>query len=246
MEISTRLGMLFLIGGAADKCVAEFVNLAGGTSAHVLVIPFASGEPVEAARDLKAELAGLGVKRVDIAVAGEPLSIANGTTAVYMTGGDQSRLAALLSKGDRARLRRFLRRGGLIAGTSAGAAAAGCHMVTGGMSDGVLKEGALTSGRGLSLVGGAIFDTHFAQRNRYNRLIAATWQYPRLTGVGLDEDTAVLIDGAGRATVYGAGRVWFYSAPAGAKSRHGSLAEAKKKTVVTALAAGESFTLHKQ
>lgn len=237
-------GMLFLVGGSADKCVAEFVDLAGGVDARVLIIPFASGEPAEAAANLKEQLSKLGVTFIDVAQPGQPLVIAHGTTAVFMTGGDQSRLVELLSKSDRARLRRFLRKGGIIAGTSAGAAAAGVFMITGGTVDSELKS-TLTSARGLALTHGIIVDTHFAQRNRQNRLVAATWQYPRSVGIGLDEDTAVIIDRRGFATVCGVGQVWFYKAPANARASRGSLQRAKQVTRVTTLSAGQSFNLKK-
>lgn len=222
------MGKLFLIGGRSDQCVAHFVALAGGASANVLVVPHASSVPDEVSAEFAATLAGHGVQNITCAVAGEPLVIAPGVTGVYMCGGDQAELVRLLGEDGAENLRRFHAAGGLIAGTSAGAAAIGVDIITGGMSDKQLRVGSLDLGKGLALCHEVVVDTHFLQRARFNRLIAAVVQFPKALGIGLDEDTALLIESSVNAgkkknplpkmTVYGVGHVWFYSAGRGLKT----------------------------
>lgn len=216
------MGKLFLIGGKADQCVAHFVALAGGAAANVLVVPHASSVPEEVATEFAASLVAHGVTNVTCAVAGEPLVIAPEVTAVYMCGGDQADLVRLLGEDGAENLRRFHAAGGLVAGTSAGAAAIGVDIITGGMSDKQLRVGSLELGKGLALRGNVIVDTHFLQRSRFNRLIAAVAQFPRALGIGLDEDSAVLIETVAgkkpRMTAYGVGHVWLYRAGRGMKT----------------------------
>ncbi len=222
------MGKLFMIGGKAKKCVAHFAALAGGAEANVLVVPHASSVHEKVAAEMTAELVGHGVKSVTCAVPGEPLVIAPNVNAVYICGGDQADLVRLLGEDGAEKLRRFHAAGGLIAGTSAGAAAAGVDIITAGVSsDSHLRFGGLEMGKGLALCRDVIFDTHFLQRARFNRLIAAVARFPRALCIGLDEDTAVLIStvgGAGKKkasmtmTVYGVGHAWFYRAGRGLKT----------------------------
>lgn len=227
---SQKSSRLFIIGGKAKQCVEHFVSFAGGSNARILVIPHASSIALEVAADFKAELEALGVRAqaITVALPDQPLVIPRGTTGIYMCGGDQEVLVRLLGPAGVNKLRRYHRRGGLIAGTSAGAAAVGVDIITGGMADGQLRAGALLVGKGIGLIKRTVVDTHFRERARFNRLVAAVLLYPGALGIGLDEDTAVLIEDCRTAgatmTVFGVGHVWFYNgAPvAGSASRRNS------------------------
>jgi cyanophycinase len=128
-----------------------------------------------------------------------------------MTGGDQSRLVKLLDRqGLSEQIRDAWSRGVLVGGSSAGAAACAPTMIAGGMSDGVLRRNSLLLDKGLCLLPSVIVDTHFAQRKRYNRLRAAVATLAGTIGVGLDEDTALVIEGH-QARVVGAGSVYVCS-----------------------------------
>lgn len=245
-----RLPRLFIIGGKAKKCVEHFVSFAGGTSAKILVIPHASSVAAEVATEFCAELQALGVAAAIAAVPGEPLVIPRGTTGIYMCGGDQEVLVQLLGPAGLRKLRAYHRRGGLIAGTSAGAAAVGVDIITGGMSDGQLRAGGLLLGKGIGVLKRTVVDTHFLQRARFNRLVAAVHLFPRALGIGLDEDTALLIEGESM-TVYGVGHVWLYNGgpAAGSASRPrgqkpgisaGQLFSARNVNV-SVLSAGDSY-----
>lgn len=207
---SRSRGKLFLIGGAAKSCFEHFFELAGGKGSRILLVPHASANWRTNGDALAAELRTMGAAQVEVALPSDPFTIPRGTTGIYMLGGDQTDLVRLLGERGRRALHRYHRRGGLIAGTSAGAAAQAQLMVTEGMSDGKLIDEALKTGRGLGLVRNMMVDTHFMERNRYNRMMAA--QFCRtggLVAVGLDEDTGIVIDGD-TATVFGAGCANFF------------------------------------
>lgn len=231
MQTSNRSGGFFLIGGKSKTCFAVFLKLAGGSGAKIVVIPHASSVPSEAAADVVEQFALLGARNVT--VLGPPtlfrarvasflwklgarwLSrfvsdtvIPSGTDAVYISGGDQDQLVEKLGAGGIDTLRAFSRAGGLVSGTSAGAACMGNYMITGGMSDGAIRAGSLRTGRGLGLTGRILFDTHM-KRNRFNRPIVALATLDMDAAFGLDEDTGVHITN-GTASVHGVGKVWYY------------------------------------
>lgn len=202
-------GRLFLIGGAADRCVDSFVALAGGEHANVLLVPHATEDAQENSTELSQRMLAAGCGKISTIMPGQTFNIADGTTAIYMLGGDQSRLVELLGARGKTRIRAFLKGGGLVAGTSAGAACIGKTMITGGMGDKKLVSGALTTAKGLGLANDLIVDTHFTQRYRFNRLMYAV-TLGKFTGIGLDEDTAAIIDGRGSVEIVGAGHVSFF------------------------------------
>ena len=94
-----------------------------------------------------------------------------------------------------------------VAGTSAGAAMMSQHMIAGGPSGAFPREDGVNLAPGIGLTNTAIIDQHFNQRNRLGRLLTALSYNPFLIGVGIDEDTAFLIDGEGCGEVVGSGAV---------------------------------------
>ncbi len=247
----SRVRRLFLIGGAADRTLADFVSLVPSTGRWcylpVVVMSHASSTPRQTGDDLAARLRRLGLHNV-IVVTPRTRNLPRRARAVLMTGGDQSRLVRLLNR-DRCDhgpwLLRQYRCGALIAGTSAGAAAAVVTMVAGGMSDGVLKRYSLVFAAGLGLVLRVIIDTHFSQRHRQVRMQAAIAELPDTLGIGLDEDTGILIT-AGHCTVFGQGRVWTFSRSRKKKAHacdDRSWLEVASSAVVTGFASGQSFDL---
>lgn len=194
-------GTLFLCGGGRlpDAVRDAFVEAAGGKSGRLVVIPTASpGEDSEALQD-GAEVADLwrarGLESVvvlhtrDKGVANdpafcEPLRTA---TAVWFTGGRQTQIAAAytgtLVEQEVAAL---LERGGVVGGTSAGAACVSRIMIV---------RGRVYETPGLGLFPGAIVDQHFLARNRRDRLLDVLRMHPNLVGVGIDEGTALVVHG---------------------------------------------------
>ena len=125
-------------------------------------------------------------------------------TAVWISGGDQRRLAErYLGTNVEAELKGVVQRGGIIGGTSAGSAIASRVMISGGLQHPVIASG-------LDLLPGSIIDQHFSQRRRYERLASAVQQHPDRVGIGIDESTGLIVS-AKEARVLGDGSVYVYS-----------------------------------
>ncbi len=214
-------GPLLLIGGAEDKLgsrtiLARFVALAGGTAARIAVIATASAYHDLVGHRYVALFSNLGAASVELlhlhdrtdAQHRETLHRLTEATGIFLTGGDQLKLTAVLGGTPVAeQIRRRHRQGAVIGGTSAGASAAAEHMVAYGAGGFPPRKAMLHFAPGLGLIGGVVIDQHFGARARTGRLIAAVAHNPELIGIGLDEDTAAEIDARGCLTVLGRGAV---------------------------------------
>lgn len=221
-------GCLVIIGGAEDRAsdcglLQAFAELCGGTAARIVLITTASGRPAEAFATYLAAFRRLGIGDVrelwldshEQANSEETLTALAQATGVFFTGGDQARLQFLASsRAVRALRGRVADVSLVIAGTSAGATALGPVMILGGDvrgSDGdpdgrETAGGRLRMGPGLGLLPASVIDVHFTQRGRLPRLVAAVTRHPSHLGIGIDEDTAVLVR-SGRFDVLGRGGV---------------------------------------
>ena len=213
-------GPIVAIGGAEDKkqqraILAEFVRLAGAEHARILVVPVASRTPVQTAGRYVDAFTALGADEVDVvnvtsrAEANDPGLVAalDEATAVFFTGGDQFRITSLLggTRLDEA-LHRRRDQGLVLGGTSAGAAMLSSTMIVGGIPESTLRVGMVKLGPGMDFLRGVIIDQHFEERGRLRRLLSAVAQYPHEIGIGIDEDTAIVVRG-GEAHVIGSGSV---------------------------------------
>jgi cyanophycinase len=142
------------------------------------------------------------------AEAPEPAAAVDRATAVFMTGGNQLRLSMVVA-GTRlgAALLAAHRRGAVVGGTSAGASALSSHMVAFGGPGEVPKQRLAHMSAGLGLLPGAVIDQHFSQRNRLGRLLLLVAESPSQLGIGIDEDTAAVINPDGVLEVLGKGTV---------------------------------------
>ncbi|MEY2471031.1 MAG: cyanophycinase [Actinomycetota bacterium] len=218
-------GTLVAIGGSEDRrdertILRKFAELAGGADAVIVAIGTATTMPDETEVDYKkafADLVGsfelLAIGTREEANAPETIARLEKATGILFTGGHQLRIATILggSATDMFVHRAFLD-GVVVAGTSAGAAVMSSTMIIGG-SDTVPTTDAVRLGPGLELVSGLLIDMHFAERGRLARLLAAVAQFPHELGVGIDENTALVIQGNycevignGAATIVDAGR----------------------------------------
>jgi cyanophycinase len=219
--VSTVPGRLLLIGGAEDKVggrtiLTRFVQLAGGEAARIAILATASSFQDLVGQRYVTLFAGLGAGHAALvrvhdrtqARQDEPLQQLAEASGIFLTGGDQLKLAAILG-GTRVAeiIRQRHQAGAVIGGTSAGASAAAEHMMAYGASGIPPRKAMMHFGPGLGLIRDVVVDQHFGARGRAGRLMTAVAHNPALLGIGLDEDTAVEIDAAGQMTVLGHGSV---------------------------------------
>lgn len=218
-------GTLVAIGGAEDKLhkasvLRRFVELSGGEGARIAVCAGASAIPDQVTDLYTAVFSDLGADAVPLtpgsrAAAGDPALARelDHMTGVFLTGGNQIKLAQLLvgtALGDA--IVAAHRSGRTIGGTSAGASVMSEHMVAFGTGGATPKHRSAQLARGLGLLPGAVIDQHFKQRNRYGRLLALVAASPSLLGVGIDEDTAAVVTGGRVLEVAGRGCVFVVDA----------------------------------
>ena len=220
-QVASR-GDLIVIGGAEDKLgkrtiLSEFVRRSGGEQARIAVVPTASslGEEIVDVYAALFEKLGAGevygVRPQDREQASDPALVADleRATGIFMTGGNQLKLSTVVAGTPFGQAILDAReRGTTIGGTSAGASIQSSHMVAFGPGGSTPKQRMTQVAAGLGLVGNCVIDQHFAQRNRYGRLLMIVSQSPQLLGLGIDEDTAAVIttEADGRELLRVAGR----------------------------------------
>lgn len=200
-------GDLLVIGGAEDKLgrrtvLREFVKRAGGAEARIAVVPTASSlgpEIIDVYAALFTKLGAAdvyGVRPETRSQASDPEVVGEleRATGIFLTGGNQLKLSTVISGTPFGQaIIEGRARGVTIAGTSAGASIQSSHMVAFGPGGSTPKQRMTQVAAGLGLVENCVIDQHFAQRNRYGRLLMIVSQSPQLLGMGIDEDTAAVI-----------------------------------------------------
>lgn len=216
--VSAAPRRLVAVGGGERPPAAmqRFVEWSGGAQARVLVVTWASGEPAESFANLDRELRAHGPAAVEQAppapVEGpararllEQLAAATG---VFFSGGDQNRVMDVLKDAELLQALRARYAAGVpFGGTSAGTAIMSSPMITGEGDFTVIDAAQVEVREGLGLVPGVIFDQHFVKRQRQNRLFGLVLARPELLGLGIDEDTALLVTDDREAEVLGRGPV---------------------------------------
>ncbi len=218
---ATKTAVL-VIGGAEDKVhgreiLHTFFCRAGSGDAHIAIIPSASREPTIIGARYLSIFAEMGAKKVEILDVRERQQCEEpyiqaclaACTGVFLTGGDQLRLHAVLADTPAMEIIRLRvkRRQLTLAGTSAGAAVMGHHMIAGGGSGESPNRALVDMAIGLGILPHVIVDQHFHNRNRMGRLISAIASHPDRLGMGIDEDTCALVEGNGILQVMGKGTV---------------------------------------
>ena len=213
-------GFVVPIGGAENRStkptiLKRFIQLCGGDQARIAILPTASllsdtgGNYQSLFRQFGVEDAVvLNVKKRLDCENPDNLEILDRATGLYITGGDQLRLATIVGGTQLGKLILRKNKNGMhVAGTSAGAAFISEHMITNGKTGITPHTGMVKMGAGSGLMASLIIDQHFRQRHRLGRLITAVSYTPSLLGVGIDENTAIFIDNAHKFEVVGAGWV---------------------------------------
>ncbi|HZF07892.1 MAG TPA: cyanophycinase [Thermoanaerobaculia bacterium] len=217
-------GRLIAIGGAEDKTRERvilrcFVESArdGERGADLVVLATASEVPETGSR-YAALFSELGARTIEVlrianredalAAGREVLDHLERATGLFLTGGSQLRLSSALGGTALAvAIRRRHAEGMVVAGTSAGASLLSEHMIALGDSGSTPRRRLVHLAKGLGLAPDLIIDQHFRRRDRLGRLLTALSYNPGPLGMGVDEDTAAVIDPDGTMQILGAGGV---------------------------------------
>ncbi|WP_231463930.1 cyanophycinase [Pedobacter sp. Leaf132] len=218
-------GSLFIIGGGnrSDALMQKMLQTAKlSPTDYIIVLPMSSEAP-DAGFDFLAKqiikldnrvIRNFNFAKHDVNDKAWTDSLAN-AKLIYILGGDQSRfMNVVLNTPVYDAIHKAYKNGSTIAGTSAGAAVMSKYMITGKqLLDTVYKETFnklwdknIEFSKGLGLLENTIIDQHFLKRNRYNRLISALAANPSMVGIGIDESTAIIVNG-NKATVAGESQV---------------------------------------
>jgi cyanophycinase len=255
-----RGGTLIIIGGHEDRDPKGDRKILREVAGHVkggklVLATVASHSPEGYFDDYDAAFADLDIgELVELYVEDrneasdrEKLDVLDDARAVFFSGGDQLRITSQIGDtGIEAKVRRIYERGGVIAGTSAGASVMSDTMLVKGTSSETHRIGDLHMAPGLGLIRNVIIDQHFAERGRFGRLLGAVAHNPRVLGMGIDEDTAAVVEDE-CIRVIGSGAVYVVD---GTDVTHSNVAEARPdrtlsmhNVTVHVLAAGDRFDL---
>lgn len=218
-------GKLFIIGGGnrTDSMMNELIDIAGiRTTGYIYILPMASSVPDSAIMWAKEDFSVTGIKKVfgfNFLAGKTPpktqLDSLRNARLIYISGGDQSRfMSVVINTPVMDAIHQAYKSGSVIAGTSAGAAVMSKKMITGNQkkhqgSDAgfvTMESDNIEISHGLGFLNDVIIDQHFIKRQRLNRLVAASIENPDQLCVGIDESTAIIVDGD-YATVTGIGQV---------------------------------------
>lgn len=227
---------LIIIGGKEDRSndkviLREVARRVGFGKLVVSTVAMATGTD-ELFDQYEKAFRSLGVKHLfnleinsrEEAKLDSKLRILDDANGVFFTGGDQMRITSQI--GDTPifqRIREIYDEGGVIAGTSAGASAM-CEtmLVHGGDEESHVIGGSVRMAPGLGLIGGVIIDQHFMERGRVGRLIGTVAQNPKNLGIGIDEETAIVVERGNGFYVLGSGAVYVFD---GSEVSYSNIAE---------------------
>jgi len=224
-------GILIPIGGNEDKgngdnemytlefiengILRHVVRLAGGESANIVIIPTASSIPDEVIENYQSAFEKLGCTNIHVLdirnreQSEEPqnIELIRHADAVLFSGGDQSQITSKIGDTSIHRLlmHKYMNENFIIAGTSAGAMCMSTRMITGGNTTESFRKGVVGMGEGMGFTPNLIIDSHFIQRGRFGRITEAVAKYPKLIGIGLSEDTGLIIRNNNEFEVIGSG-----------------------------------------
>jgi cyanophycinase len=230
-------GKLISIGGAEDKgtdletgfvqrnrlnffelgILKRIVDEVGGPEKRIEVITTASSIPEEVGENYLGAFGKIGctnigimhIKKREEVTEPEYIERIKACDAVMFSGGDQLRLTSILggTPFDEMLISKYRNEEFIYAGTSAGAAAASNNMIYQGSSSEALLKGEVKITSGLGLIDDVVIDTHFVQRGRIGRLFQAVVGNPKVLGIGLGEDTGLLITNGRQMEAIGSGLV---------------------------------------
>jgi cyanophycinase len=213
-EKNRPAGKLYIIGGGerTEAMLSELADLAGlRKEGYIFVLPMSGSEPDSSIIWTKEDFRAIGIKNItgfnfkkDAAVPQDKIDSLRNANLIYISGGDQSRfMAVVLNTPIYDAIHEAYMKGAVISGTSAGAAVMSKKMITGIQkkhpdSDAgfvTMESDNIEITEGLGLLTDVIIDQHFVKRQRLNRLVAASIENPDQVCAGIDESTAIIVDG---------------------------------------------------
>lgn len=272
-ELERIKGILIPIGGNEDKGDPDYedteidfveegilyhvVNQSGGPEAKFIIIPTASRIPDAVGESYAEAFDKLGcsnhktlnIKSREEAEDESNLEEIRTADCVLFSGGNQSRISEIIGDSAMHHLLKdkFFNEPFVIAGTSAGAMAMSEEMIAGGSNTESLIKGAAQMKKGLGLISKLIIDTHFVRRGRYGRLAEAVANFPTLIGVGLAENTGLIIKNCDEFEVIGSGMVVVFDPSQLTHNNHKILKEgtpmSMSNLITHLLSNGDRFTL---
>jgi len=243
------------------QILSRIVNEAGGHDANIEVITSASSIPKEVGSNYLEAFGKLGCKNTSVmdirnredAKKPEMIERISKCDAVMFSGGNQLRLSSIFGGTEFLKILhdRYLHESGfVIAGTSAGAMAMSNTMIYQGNSGEALLKGEVKITTGLAFIKDLIIDSHFVTRGRFGRLTQAVAANPSCLGIGLGEDTGVLITEGNYIEAVGSGLVIIID---GHGIQHSNIADLKEgcpisieNLIVHVLAKGNSYDLKRR
>jgi len=199
IEISEIYHLEFIEEGILSRIVKE----SGGKDASIIIIPTASSIPDEVGENYLFAFKKLGCTNtvvMDIRKreqSEDPINIKlmQNANCVMFSGGNQSNITQEIGGTSlhKIMLDKYKKEKFVIAGTSAGAMCMSLEMITGGGIKEAFKKGATSMGEGMGFIPDLIIDSHFIRRGRFGRLAEAVAKFPKIIGIGLAEDTGLII-----------------------------------------------------
>ncbi len=223
MKTPKPKGTLIPIGGAEDKkdkkeILCRVIKETGKKNPKICLITLATNLPKEVAKDYKDAFKDIGHTQISIihyekhseADTSKNIDAIKKCDLVLFSGGDQLKLSSLLGGTkllETIKTRYYDEAKFVIAGTSAGAAAMSDTMIISGSSKDAMIKGELELTNGLDFINSVFIDTHFTERGRFGRIIQTVTCNPGVLGIGLGEDTAIVVYKGEELEVIGSGLV---------------------------------------
>lgn len=268
-------GTLIPIGGnenkgvrTSEKFTVEYINKSilarvvresGGKESFFVVITTATSIPAEVSVMYLKAFERLGCTNVQIldirsreeSESKKNIALIKKADCVMFSGGDQSNITRYIGGSSVHKIlhERYENEKFVIAGTSAGAMCMSEEMITGSDARKPFIKGSLHMGEGMAFIQNIIFDSHFIRRRRFGRLAAAVAKFPNLIGVGLDEDTGLVIKDCNMCEIIGTGMVILFD-PSKVRYNNESVSEVGAPMSLTnlkthILANGDRFDIKK-
>lgn len=215
-------GNLIIIGGAEDKkgekeILKEVCSKIDKENEKLVIATIATELPKEVGAQYTDIFKNLGVKNIDIldiqhrddACRESNINLIKSASLVFFTGGDQLRITSLVGGTPiYDALKESVEKGCVFVGTSAGASVVSDTMIITGKDEESPKKWNLKMSPGLGLIKDVIIDQHFAQRGRIGRLLTGVAENPESIGIGIDEDTAIMVNPKAEFEVIGSGAAY--------------------------------------